>query len=156
MALTTQADYTKLKTDMHSAANAAAIGAFVSAADWPSVRDWYNTPVTATVWKPNVPVRDLTRNIVGSVFDGLTTQKQQGYIALTQGGVVDATFLTIRNWFQDIFGAGATLTALTAEAQRPGTRFELLFSTVAAPANVSSMFGQALTADDVQMAEVRG
>lgn len=153
----TPAQQTTLKTDMHSAGNAAALGAFLSAADWVSIAAFYNASSAQTVWKPNITVRDLTRNIVGSAFDALTTQKQQGYIALTQGGIVDATAASIRAWFQDIFGAGSTtLIALTAEAQRTATRFELLFATAASPANVSTVFGQTLTPQDVQFAEMQG
>lgn len=156
MALT-QAQMTTLKTDMHSAGRAAALGAFLAAADWPSVAIYYNGPSGSNVWRPSIPVADLSRNIIGSAFDALTVGKQNGYLAMTQGGFVNATFLNIRNWFSDIFGAGsATLTALTAEAQRPATRFELLFSTVAAPANVTSVFGQAVTHEDCQFAELFG
>lgn len=152
----TPAQQTTLKTDMHSAGNAAALGAFLAATDWVSIAAFYNANSAQTVWKPNISVRDLTRNIVGSAFDALTAQKQNGYLALTSGGVVDATSASIRAWFSDIFGAGVTLTALTAEAQRLATRFELLFSTAASPSNVSSVFGQVVSATDVQFAELQG
>jgi hypothetical protein len=155
MALT-QVQLTTLKTDMHSAPRAA-LGAFLTAEDWPSVAVYYNAPSGSTVWRPAIPVADLSRNIIGSAFDALTVQKQNGYIALTQGGVVNATFGNIRNWFSDIFGAGsATLIALTAEAQRPATRFELLFSTVAAPANVTTVFGQMVSDTECHLAELFG
>lgn len=39
-----------------------------------------------------------------------------------------------------------------AIAQRVGTRVEVLFSAVAGAANVSTKYGQLLTADDVQKA----
>jgi hypothetical protein len=155
MALT-PAQKTTLKTDMHSGGNAAALGTWLAAADWPSIATWYNTDSGSMVWRPSIPVSDLTRNIVGTVADGLSTQKQQGYIMLTQGGFVDATYANIRNWFSDIFGAGATLTALTAEAQRPATRFQMLFATAASPANVTTVFGQMLTPEDVRLAELQG
>jgi hypothetical protein len=152
----TPAQQTTLKTDMHSAGNAAALGAWLAAGDWVSIAAWYNSASALTVWKPSVAVRDLTRNIVGSVFDALTVGKQNGYLALTQGGVVDATSSNVRAWFQDIFGAGATLTALTAEAQRVATRFEALFSTPASPANISTVFGQLVSPDDCQQADLQG
>ena len=86
MALT-PAQKTTLKTDMHSGGNAAALGTWLAAADWASIATWYNTDSGSTVWRPSIPVSDLTRNIVGTVADGLSTQKQQGYIMLTQGAL---------------------------------------------------------------------
>jgi hypothetical protein len=155
MALT-QAQQTTLKTDMTSASNAAALGAFIAAEDWPSVAAWYNGASAQTVWKPSVPIHDLNGGIVGSVFDALTVAKQNGYLAMTQGGVLDATQANVRGWMQDIFGAGPTLTNLTAIAQRTATRFELLFSTPAAPANVTTMFGVGVSPTDVQQAMLYG
>lgn len=156
MALT-QAQKTTLKTDITSAGNAAALGAFITGTDWVSIAAFYNANSASTVWRPNVPVADLAQQIVGSAFDGLTVAKQNGYLAMTQGGVVHADQASIRAWFSDIFGGGsATLTNLTAIAQRPATRFELLFSSVAAPANVTTVFGQQLSPDDVQDAMLHG
>ena len=152
----TPAQQTTLKTDITSGGNAAALGAFITAEDWPSVANFYNALSGSTVWRAAVPVRELTGVIVGSVYDGLSTAKQNGYLAVTQGGVVDATQPTIRAWFSDIFGAGTTLTGLTAVAQRPATRFEMLFSTAASPANVTTVFGQHLSGDDVQQAMLHG
>jgi len=155
MALT-PAQKTTLKTNMHSGGNASALGTWLAAEDWASIATWYNADSGSTVWRPSIPVSDLTRNIVGSVYDGLTVAKQNGYLALTQGGLVDATFASVRSWFSDIFGAGATLTALTAEAQRPATRFQMLFATAASPANVTTVFGYTLTPEDVRLAELQG
>jgi hypothetical protein len=152
----TPAQQTTLKTDMHSPANSAALGGFLVGEDWPAIAAWYNAPSGLTIWRPSVPVLELTRNIVGSVYDAIIPGKQNGFTAMTQGGFVDATSASIRAWFQDIFGPGATLNALTAEAQKSGSRFELLFSSTAAPSNVTTVFGQALTPDDCQQAELHG
>ncbi len=152
----TQAQQTTLKTDINSAANAAALGTFITNADWVSVAAFYNGASGSTVWRPSIPVSDLTRNIVGSAFDGLSAAKQNGYLAVTQGGFVDATSANIRSWFSDIFGVGATLTNLTAEAQATATRFQLLFSSVASPSNITTFFGAQVGADDVQQAMLHG
>jgi hypothetical protein len=64
---------------------------------------------------------------------------------------VDATSLNVRNAFFAIFAAGATRTALTALAQRTGTRFEVLLST-AGPPNTAQVFGQILSPADVFLA----
>ena len=152
----TPAQRTTLKTDVTSAANAVALGAFITAEDWPSVATFYNQNSVASVWRPNVSARELTGGIVGSAYDSLSVAKQNGYIAVTQGGVIDTTQATIRAWFSDIFGAGATLTNLTAIAQRLGTRFEILFSSVAGTANVTTMFGQLVSGADIQDAMLHG
>lgn len=152
----TPAQLTTLKTNILAPANDAALDAFITAEDWPSIALFYNAPSGSTVWKPNVTARELTSVIVGSAFDALSVQKQNGYFAVISGGVVDATQASIRAWFQDIFGAGATLTALTAMAQKPATRFEMLFSTPATPSNVTVVFGRIMNATDVQMAMLQG
>jgi hypothetical protein len=152
----TPAQQTTLKTDMHAAGNAAALGNFLIAEDWPSIAAWYNAPSGVTVWRPNVPVRELSGVIVGSAFDALAVGKQNGYMALIIGGIVDATSASVRAWMQDIFGPGATLNALIAVGQKSGSRFELLFATPASPSNVTSVFGQSLTPDDCQQAELYG
>ena len=144
------AQKTTLQTDILSGPNAAALAGFVAAEDWYSIALFYNVLSGSSVWKPDVTASQLTGVIVGAAFDALPVQKQNGYFAVIGGGIADATQPTIRAWFQDIFGAGPTLTALTAVAQKPATRFELLFSTVAAPSNVTQMYGYLLTPDDVQ------
>ena len=155
MALT-QAQKTSLKTDILSPANAAALSGFIAGEDWPSVAIFYNSVGAGLLWRPNIQAYELTGVVVGSAFDVLPVAKQNGYLVLIHDGIIDATQASIRAWFSDIFGAGATLTALTAKAQRPGTRVELLFSVPAGAANVSALFGIQISASDVQDAMLHG
>lgn len=96
-------------------------------------------PAAATaIWRPVIPVVEMSPAIDWSAYAVLTTAKQQTYLALTQGGVIDATSSAVRAAFTTIFGVGATLTALTALAQRNATRFEALFTA----GGVCSVYGQ--------------
>ena len=96
------------------------------------------------VWRPVVSAADMAAVIDWSAFAALTVAKQNTYFAL-QSGPVDATSVNIRNGFNTVFGAGATLTALTALAQRGASRFEAMFTT----SNVCSVFGQSISAWEV-------
>lgn len=104
-----------------------------------------------SLWRPDVAPNEITATITFSAFVGLTAIRQNGLLLMTQGPV-DATKATVRTGFQDIFGAGATLTALTALAQRPGTRFEVIFSSVSGAASVSTMYGVRADYQDVMAA----
>ncbi len=151
----TPAQQTTLKTDIISAANAAALGAFIAASDWPSIQAYYNALASPQVllWRPSIPIGELNRVIVWSAFAGLSALLQNTYLAMTQGGVIDATSASIRAGFGTIFGgASATAVAMTAVAQVGGTRFQVLFSS----GNVSTMFGQQVSADDIQQAMLHG
>lgn len=106
--------------------------------------------VPVQLWRPDISPTEVAKTITMSAFVLLTAIKQNGLLLLTQG-TVDATAANVRQGFSDIFGAGATLTALTALAQRPGTRFEVIFSSGGPPA-VSTMFGQRVAYEDVQAA----
>ncbi len=93
--------------------------------------------------------------ITWSDFAALTALKQTTYVAMTQGGVVNATLNATRAGFVAIFGAGsATTTALSAlAANHPATHFEALFSGApVAGASVSTVFGQQVTPAEVQQA----
>ena len=48
----TPAQQMTLKTDITSGGNAAALGALITAEDWPSVANFYNAPSGSTVWRP--------------------------------------------------------------------------------------------------------
>jgi hypothetical protein len=144
----TSAEAATLKTNVQ--ANFAEL---VAVSDWPAVANAYNLPSNPAVnlWRNDVSPTEIAATITMSAFTALTQQQQNGLLLLTQGQV-DATSSNVRAAFSTIFGAGATLTALTALAQRVGTRAEVLFSSAAGAANVSTKFGQRLTADDVQRA----
>jgi hypothetical protein len=100
------------------------------------------------VWRKNIQPTEISSTITMSAFVALTAIKQNGLLLLTQG-LLDATSANVRAAFNEIFGAGPTLTALTALAQRIGTRFEIIFSSAAGVANISTMFGQSVTYLDV-------
>lgn len=145
MATLTLTQLQAFKASINGDATAAAM---VSAGNTGQVADYYNTvPASPTlVWRPVVPVPELNAVVDWSVFAGsaTTVAKQNTWFAMTQPGSVDATAVGIRNGFNTVFGAGATLTALTNVGRRNGTRFEVLFSAPTSPAsgaNVSTQFG---------------
>ena len=142
-----------LKTNINSAGNAVSLGAFIAAQDYPSIAIFYNQLASPVVnlWRPHISVSELNTAIVWADFVALTIGKQNAYFAMTQDGWVDSTSANIRGGFTAIF-ANPSLANLTALAQRPGTRFEVLFSTVQGTASVSTVFGMLLSADDVQFA----
>lgn len=129
-----------------------ALAAMVSAADWPGIANNYNTAGATMLWRPDILPGEIAATVVNSAFTALSQQVQNGLILLTQGDKIDATNANIRTAFSSIFGAGATLNALTALAQRAGTRFEVLFSSTQGAANVSTKFNQRVSALDVQQA----
>jgi hypothetical protein len=86
------------------------------------------TPLTrrALCGAPQIMVRELNTAIDWSAFALLSVAKQNAYMAMTQGGFVDGTAANVRSGFNTVFGAGVTLDALTAIAQRNATRLEAL------------------------------
>lgn len=135
---------------------AAAINGDGTLAGAVAAKDWYTIAVAfnalsnppVSIWRPSVTVQELNTAVDWSAFAVLTVAKQNTYFAMITPGFIDATSANIRGGFNTVFGAGATLTALSALAQRTATRFEALFST----SNVSDVFGQTLSAGDVQKA----
>lgn len=152
MALTA-AQLTSFKTAINADA---AIGADVAAGNHSNIADYYNANhATRLVWKDKIMVRELNTAIDWTAFALLTAQKQNCYLAMTQGGFVDGTAANVRAGFSSIFGNGATLTALTALAQRIATRFEALadfWTTSGGNSGVSSVLGTVVTAPDVAAA----
>lgn len=144
----TAAEQATLKADVQAKFSAQA-----ALDDWPAISVAYNQPSVpaVNVWRNDITPSEVASAITMAAFTGLSQQQQNGLLLLTQDRV-DATSSNVRLAFNTIFGAGATLTALTALAQRVGTRAEILFSSGASGANVSSKLGQILTADDVQKA----
>lgn len=100
------------------------------------------------IWRKDIAPKEVSTAIVMSAYVALTAIKQNGLLLLTQD-ILDATNANVRQAFTDIFGAGATLTALTALAQRPGTRFEVIFGS-GGPPMVSTMYGVTTNGADVQ------
>lgn len=139
----TASQFATLKSDIQ-----ANFAAQVAAADWPSIATAYNQPSSpaVTVWRADIKPSEIVAAIAGSEFVALTALKQSLLSLLLMPGVVDASSANIRADFSAIFPSSASLTALTAIAQRTATRLEALFTT----AQVSAVYGYALTADDVQ------
>lgn len=116
--------------------------------NWDAIADYYNSVRTPQVdlWRPNVSPSELQNAIVMSAYVALTAVKQNGFMVYLQAPLLDATNQNIRDGFNTIFGAGATLTALTALAKKPATNFENLFTV----SNVSSVFGVLVTGSDIK------
>lgn len=148
----TSAQLTTLKNAINSDPNLAAP---LAAGDLGAITAYYNANGASNLWRPDIEVSELNNGIVWADFIGLTIAKQNGYFAMTQGGFVNATASNIRSGFSSVFGAGsASLTNLTAIAQRVGTRLELLFATAAGAASVTAtnVYGYTLTTADVVLA----
>lgn len=143
----TSAQLATLKTAINGDAN---LTALVASGDAYQIAAYYNQPSNpaVSIWRPQIAVKELNAVIDWTAYAALTVAKQNAYMAMTQGGVVDATALTIRNGFTSIFGAGTTLTALGTLAARTGSRLEALFSS----GNVSTVFGMQITDMDVTAA----
>jgi hypothetical protein len=109
-------------------------------------------PVAPTqLWRPDVTQAEIAKNVLMSEFAGLTAIKQNGLLLITQSPFIDATNANIRAAFTTIFTSGTSLTNLTAVAQRPGTRFEVIFSSGGPPAT-STMFNVQVSGQDVTTA----
>lgn len=136
-----------LKTDISGQSS---LTAAIAAKDWPTVAAFYAQPSSpaVTIWRADVKPSEIVAAITGTDFVGLTAVKQSLLSLLLMPDVVDATSANVRADFSAIFPASASLTALTAIAQRTATRLEALFTTSA----VSAVYGYTLTAADVQQA----
>lgn len=125
-----------------------AIAAALASGDQGAIAAAYNALGTGSIWLPAIPTSQLLGAIVWSEFVALTVQQQNAYLALAQGGTVDATNANIRSGFSTIFAGKVTLTNLSALAQRVPTVFEALFTT----ANVCALFGYIVQPSDVAAA----
>jgi hypothetical protein len=113
-----------------------------------AMADFYNTATATMVWKPRVTIIELLNSVVWSDFITLPQEKRDAWFALTQGGAegVDATITSVRVGFATIFGgASDTVTNLTAVAQRPATRYEVMYTIN----GVCSVFGTIVSNDDI-------
>ena len=149
----TDAQYTTIGTDINSIANAGVLASAIASRDDSTIADFYNqlASPTVTLWIPRVTRNALINAVVASEFVTLTVNQQNTWFVLMQADIIDATQARVRTNFSTVFSTlgPTTLTNLTAAAQRSATRLEALFVTVAGSANVSSVYGQVLTARDV-------
>src|SRR5574337_2012440 len=117
-----------LKTDISGQST---LTAAVAAKDWPTVAAFYaeaSSPAV-TIWRADVKPSEIVAAITYTELVALTSPKQFALQVLLQPGVVDATSANVRAAFSAIFGTSASLTALTALAERTATRLEALFTT---------------------------
>lgn len=127
------------------------VSAFVAAHDWPSVAANYNGVASPQVliWNPNVRADVIMSAIVPADFSGLTVQNALGLLCMLSAGFVDSSSATVQIWFNAMFvGKTTTLTQLASSSQRPASKFEAVFTTN----SVCSVYGQQLSAIDVQQA----
>lgn len=119
----------------------------VAAGNHGKIAGYFNTVPASPVmvWRPGISISELNTAVVWADYKALTVASQNTYMAMISSASIDATSPSVRAGFQAVFGAGATLTNLTAIAQRPATRLEALFTV----SGVSSVFSQKLTVDDV-------
>src|SRR5574337_1792037 len=136
----TPAQLASLKTDISSQSS---LTTAVAAKDWPTVAAFYNAASSpaVTVWRADVHPSEIVAAITGTDFTALTQIKATLLQVLLTPDAVDATSANVRADFSAIFPSSATLTALTAVAQRTATRLEALFTT----AQVSAAYGYTLT-----------
>lgn len=126
-----------------------ALSAARTAGDQGVIAGYYNASAGAgSIWRPSISASEMNTAIVWSEFITLSAVVQNGYFALIQGGVIDATNANVRAGFASIFSGKVSLTNLVALAARVPTRFEALFTT----SNVCSCFGQTVTVADVAQA----
>lgn len=153
----TTAQLQTLKTDItvtHAATvyNGNTLLQLWNAYDLATLAAYYNSIANPQVdlWRPNVTKTELSRCIVASEFGALTVANQNTWFAILQTETLDATIASVRTNFTTIFTSGATLTNLTAAAKKTATNFENLFTT----GNVSSVYGQVLTTQDIYQAKL--
>jgi len=126
------------------------------------IKDAYNLPASPsfTVWKTNVPIRDVGDNILATAVGSLTTlnnTRLQTIVALSADGI-NASLSDRRAFFDDIFsGTGAdasTRAKLLILWKRLATRAEKLYATGtgsdASPATL--VFEGIVTVSDVEQA----
>jgi hypothetical protein len=154
----TPAQYSTLKTDI-TVTRKPQFDAWISPpadkVDDQKIADFYNALASPTVnvWRPDVRVSELNTAIDWAAFNALDTQHQNGYMAMTQAGIVDTTAALVRKGFADIFTSGTTTANnILALVVRPATNLEVLFSTVAAGNRVTQVYGKVLTNIDVAIA----
>ena len=119
-----------------------------AAGDHGAIAAYYNGAGTGTIWRPSITLLELNTAIVWSEYTVLSALLQNTYMAMIQGGTVDATAAGIRAGFTAVFAGKVSLTNLTAMAQIVPTKFQQLF----AVAQVSATFGQSVAVSDIAAA----
>jgi len=127
--------------------------ALAAANGFPQIADAMNAASSpaVSVWRADLPSKTVLNALQAS--DMPTPAGLIGYVQLLLSvPVIDASNANVRASFSTCFSGKTTLANLTGLAQRTATRFEALFTTVASPANTTSVYGYLVTADDVQAA----
>lgn len=123
-------------------------GASFNVLDHGAVAAYYNaSAAVGYYWRPSIGVAELNTAIVWSEFVALPVATQNAYLALTQGGTVDATNANVRSGFASIFAATVSLTNLVAISKARPTNLQSLFTA----ANICALPGAALAAGDVAL-----
>jgi len=151
MALT-PAELTTLKNDITAKANTVYSGSTFSVHQSNSRFDilatYYNTVASpqTDLWRPDIAISEITNIIDMSGYTGLTVARQNGWMAMSQGSVIDATLSLVRTNFTTIFGNNtATTNAAIAVAKKAATNFEMLYTT----SNVSTKYKYIVTSDEI-------
>lgn len=89
-----------------------------------------NTATATSVFRNDIKTAEIVGTIVAADFVSLSAVQIAKLQLMLTNGVFDATVSNTRTIFLGIFtGMTNTITALTALAQRPGTRAEVLWGT---------------------------
>lgn len=125
------------------------LSAMIAANDHIGIAAFYNGVGTGVVYRPSISAAELNTAIVWTEYAALTAVFQNCYQAMIAPGTVDGSNANIRAGFGSVFAAATVTKAnLVAMAQRVPTKFEMVFTT----ASVCSLFGVAVTANDVAQA----
>lgn len=83
---------------------------------------------SSNVWRNDIKLAEVVNSIVAADFAAMTALQIQKLQLVLQQGVIDATVANTRTIFTGIFtGMNNTVTAITALAQRSGSRAEVLW-----------------------------
>lgn len=92
------------------------------------IRVLLNTVTATDVFRNDIAAKEIVNAIVAADFASLNVTQLSKLQLMLIGGTLDATNSNTRTIFLGIFsGMTATITALTAVAQRKGTRAEVLW-----------------------------
>jgi len=148
----TSSQYLTLKSDILAKSatvySGATLATHMGNSNFSVIADYYNStaaPVTL-LWRPDITVSDMTNIIDMAEYVLLSVAKQNAWMAMSQGRIIDATLSQVRTNFVTIFGSGTNTTiAATAMAQKEATNFEKLFTTN----GVCSVYKVLVTASDI-------
>ena len=142
---------TNITANLATVFNGRTIQQWLDIYDLETIAAFYNSPQSPQVdlWRPDIKVSEVSPQIVMSDYVALTAIRQNGYLALTQGDIIDATKANIRAGFGSIFGAASVTTSnLTALAKKPATKFENLYTV----SNVCSLYNYVVGYQDILQA----